>query len=316
MTPFSPPYHPHLHTNGSMTHPVILILNAMLAHKRVMFLGHGLPANQVARMVLSACAMASGCGQVLRGYTESSFPYANLASLDILEEFSGFVAGVTNPRFEELPMTWDVLCNIETGRVTVSKNLKSGSSVSSMRQSSDTSLGSLVKVEEDNTAGTPTAKMNATTKADCVDNQFMDDVSSANGRVSADHVDTRGDRESLWRVKYPTPVHRLCQSLRPHRRFPGIHAHWHDQDRVPVRALSRRNVGEWCGVRRRCRETEGNVGEWTSGGRVAEDEELQAVCKGGRDRSASVLMFRTGRSTMRHARLQSLMCSTRSRDYG
>ncbi|WVF69207.1 hypothetical protein IAT40_003983 [Kwoniella sp. CBS 6097] len=205
--PFPAPFHPHLHTNGSLTHPIILILNAMLAHKRVMFLGHGLPANQVARMVLAACALGSGCGQVLRGVTSSAFPYANLASLDILEEFSGFVAGVTNPRFEELPTTWDVLCNLETGKVTVSKNLQSGGGgasggigggggggggggsgagvgvgVGSMKsgRSSETSLnGSIVKVEDDPMAGTPQAKMNSAAKADCVDNQFMEEILAA-----------------------------------------------------------------------------------------------------------------------------------------
>ncbi|WVO14083.1 hypothetical protein L204_101711 [Cryptococcus depauperatus] len=178
--PFPPPFHPHLHTNGAATHPVILILNALLAQKRVMFLGHGLPANQVARMVLAACALGSGCGQILRGMTQCAFPYANLASLDILEEFSGFVAGVTNPRFEELPTTWDVLCNLETGKVTVSKNLKSGSvSMGSIRsrRSSDTSLSaSIVRVDEDNSMGTPAAKMVAQSKPDCVDNQFMEET--------------------------------------------------------------------------------------------------------------------------------------------
>lgn len=132
-------------------------------------------------MVLAACAMGSGCGQVLRGMTECAFPYANLASLDILEEFSGYVAGVTNPRFEELPMTWDVLCNLETGKVTVSKNLRSASvSVGSIRssRSSETSLSaSIVKVDDDNTTGTPQTKRASVSRADCVDNQFMDEVS-------------------------------------------------------------------------------------------------------------------------------------------
>ncbi|WWC88583.1 uncharacterized protein L201_003495 [Kwoniella dendrophila CBS 6074] len=213
ITPFPPPYHSYLHTNGSLTHPIILILNAILSNKRIMFLGHGLPANQVARMVLSACALGSGCGQVLRGLTSIAFPYANLASLDILEEFhSGFIAGVTNPRFEELPQTWDILCNLETGKITVSKNLQSSttstsssnsnntstangslssrenhsSHVGSMRsgRSSETSLGgnsSIIKVEDDpNTiSNTPQAKMNSTAKADCIDNQFMDEILSA-----------------------------------------------------------------------------------------------------------------------------------------
>lgn len=180
--PFQPPFHAHLHTNGANTHPIILILNALLANKRVMFLGYGLPANQVARMVLAACALGSGCGQVLRGMTECAFPYANLASLDILEEFSGYVAGVTNPRFEELPMTWDVLCNLETGKVTVSKNLKSASvsmgSIGSGRSSETSLSASIVKVDDDNTMGTPQTKMVSVSKADCVDNQFMDEVSS------------------------------------------------------------------------------------------------------------------------------------------
>ena len=178
---FPPPFHPYLHTNGSMTHPVMLILNAMLAHKRVIFLGHGMSANQVARVVLAACALASGCGQVLRGMTESAFPYANLASLDILEEFSGFVAGVTNPRFEQLPHTWDVLCNLETGKVTVSRDLKGGS-IGSMKsgRSSETSLAnSIVRVDDDPQAPTPAAKMNLAARVDSLDNQFMDDVSDS-----------------------------------------------------------------------------------------------------------------------------------------
>lgn len=35
----------------------------------------------------------------------------------------GFIAGVTNPRFEEL-RCWDVLCNIETGQIIVHKNIE------------------------------------------------------------------------------------------------------------------------------------------------------------------------------------------------
>ena len=155
----------------------MLILNAMLAHKRILFLGHGQPANNVAGMVLAACAMASGCGQVLRGLAESAFPYANLASLDILEEFGGFVAGVTNPRFEELTHTWDVLCNLETGRVTVSKDLKSGSTPRGSRVSDVSLSGSMVKVDDDSAPNTPAVKMSASSRPDCTDNQFIEEAS-------------------------------------------------------------------------------------------------------------------------------------------
>lgn len=179
VTPFPPPFHPALHTNGAYTHPVFLIFNAMLAHKRVIFLGHGRPANQVARMVLAACAMVSGCGQVLRGFTESAFPYANLASLDVLEEFPGFVAGVCNPRFEELPGTWDVLCNLETGRVTVSKELPMPPPAAKLDIRDMVSEKSVSTTGKDEDAAMAMGKVNSVSKADCLDNQFVEEILSA-----------------------------------------------------------------------------------------------------------------------------------------
>jgi hypothetical protein len=118
--PFAPPFHPQLHTAGAFTHPIILLLNALLTQKRIIFLGHGQPAGHVANFVLSACALTA---PVLRGFAERAFPYSNLAGLEMLEEVPGYIAGVTNPRFEDLPHTWDLLCNLETGKITVSKAL-------------------------------------------------------------------------------------------------------------------------------------------------------------------------------------------------
>lgn len=181
-SPFPGPYHSWLHTNGPHTHPIILIFNAILCHKRVMFLGHGLPANHVARMVLAACAMVTGSGQVLRGITETAFPYTNLASLEVLEQFDGFVAGTCNPRFEELPQTWDVLCNLETGKVTVSKELR--------RLGGDDSIPStLLRGEEQDIL---TSKQLQSMTKDCIDNQFMEEIMSATTQHYGEgHIRTR-----------------------------------------------------------------------------------------------------------------------------
>lgn len=81
---FTHPNHPHLDTSGPLTHPVILLLNALLTQKRIIFLGYGHPSGEVANYVLAACAMGSGCGTVLKGFTERAFPYANLTSVDDL----------------------------------------------------------------------------------------------------------------------------------------------------------------------------------------------------------------------------------------
>jgi hypothetical protein len=78
----SGPLHPHLHSNGSLTHPIILLSNALVTGKRIIFLGHNRPAGQVSSYVLSACALGSGCGIILRGFIERAFPYANLLNRD------------------------------------------------------------------------------------------------------------------------------------------------------------------------------------------------------------------------------------------
>ncbi|KAJ2659745.1 hypothetical protein IWW48_003346 [Coemansia sp. RSA 1200] len=115
--------HPHLESSGQYTHPIILLMNGLLTQKRVIFLGHGKPAGEVSNYVLSAVAFGSGGGGILRGFANRAFPYTNLTNLDTLLSFPGYIAGVTNPAFEEHPEWWDLLCNINTGKITVSPAL-------------------------------------------------------------------------------------------------------------------------------------------------------------------------------------------------
>lgn len=118
----SGPVHPHLHTNGPSTHPIIVLFNALITQKRVIFLGYGQPANTVASYVLAACALGSGCGVVLQGFAARAFPYTNLLNLDDLEKVPGYIAGVTNPRFEDLH-AWDLFLNVESGQIKVAKDI-------------------------------------------------------------------------------------------------------------------------------------------------------------------------------------------------
>ncbi|ROT38560.1 spindle pole body interacting protein [Sodiomyces alkalinus F11] len=112
------PLHPHLTTNGPNTHPIVVLVNALLTQKRVIFLGHNMPSGDVAEAVLAACALASG--GTLRGFTRHAFPYTDLTKVDDLLRVPGFIAGVTNPTFEMHPEWWDVLCDLPSGRVKIS----------------------------------------------------------------------------------------------------------------------------------------------------------------------------------------------------
>ncbi|MCJ1287768.1 hypothetical protein MMC26_007120 [Xylographa opegraphella] len=114
--------HPHLTTSGSYTHPVIVLVNAILTQKRIIFLGHNRPSGEVAEAVLAACALVSG--GVLRGFTRHAFPYTDLTKIDDLLKVPGFIAGVTNPAFANHPEWWDLLCDIPTGRMKISHRIE------------------------------------------------------------------------------------------------------------------------------------------------------------------------------------------------
>ncbi|KAF5855093.1 hypothetical protein ETB97_010058 [Aspergillus alliaceus] len=116
------PIHPHLTTSGPYTHPIIVLVNAMLTQKRVVFLGHNRPSGEVAEAVLAACALASG--GILRGFTRHAFPYTDLTKIDDLLKVPGFIAGVTNPTFANHPEWWDVLCDLPTGRMKISSHIE------------------------------------------------------------------------------------------------------------------------------------------------------------------------------------------------
>ncbi|OJD35357.1 protein mesa [Diplodia corticola] len=114
--------HPHLTTSGAYTHPIIVLVNALLTQKRIVFLGHNRPSGEVAEAVLAACALASG--GVLRGFTRHAFPYTDLTKIDDLIQVPGFIAGVTNPAFAHKPEWWDVLCDLPAGRMKISHKIE------------------------------------------------------------------------------------------------------------------------------------------------------------------------------------------------
>ncbi|MCJ1307840.1 hypothetical protein MMC25_001488 [Agyrium rufum] len=114
--------HPHLTTAGAYTHPIIVLFNALLTQKRIIFLGHNRPSAEVAEAVLAACALASG--GLLRGFTRHAFPYTDLSKKDDLLKVPGFLAGVTNPAFAFHQEGWDLLCELPTGRMKISSHIE------------------------------------------------------------------------------------------------------------------------------------------------------------------------------------------------
>ncbi|CAN9262208.1 hypothetical protein AA0118_g10248 [Alternaria tenuissima] len=117
--------HPHLTTSGAYTHPIIVLVNALLTQKRIIFIGHNQPSGEVAEAVLAACALASG--GILRGFVRHAFPYTDLTKVDDLLKVPGFIAGVTNPAFSYKPEWWDLICDLPTGRMKISNRIEAAS---------------------------------------------------------------------------------------------------------------------------------------------------------------------------------------------
>ncbi|KAN0131977.1 Docking domain of Afi1 for Arf3 in vesicle trafficking domain containing protein [Lactarius tabidus] len=184
------PLHPHLHSNGSLTHPIILLFNALVTGKRIIFLGHNRPAGQVSSYVLSACALGSGCGIILRGFIERAFPYANLTNRDEWESVPAYIAGVTNPIFESTG-SWDLLCDVGGGRMIVSKDIHSSHPHSGTQGGppslisrtgtlkAEASIGSEDELGRISGRDKEASRSDYTAKADSADNVFIEDIISA-----------------------------------------------------------------------------------------------------------------------------------------
>jgi len=95
---------------------LMTVFRALVQQKRIFFLGHNQPAEQVCLAVLSMPLMVC---PPLTNVLERCYPYTTLNNLDYLQ-VDGFIAGSTNPIFESHAEWWDVLCDLDTGKVLVS----------------------------------------------------------------------------------------------------------------------------------------------------------------------------------------------------
>ncbi|TBU25631.1 mesa protein [Dichomitus squalens] len=189
ITTMTGPLHPHLHTNGMLTPPVIVLFNALITGKRIIFLGHQKLAENVSNHVLAACALGSGCGVVLRGFIKRTFPYATLINREQWESIPGYIAGVTNPIFEDVG-SWDLLCDISTNRMVVHKDIYMNhpatwtpSSNQLILRTGTMKAESSVGTEEDvvrvQTKEGAQQKPELTARPDSADNVFVEDILSA-----------------------------------------------------------------------------------------------------------------------------------------
>ena len=102
---------------------IMIIFNAIMMEKRVIFLGFNCSMEELCKIVLAAACMVS---PPLPDILHRVFPYTNLLYLDFTK-LPSYIVGVSNPMFENRTEWWDLLCNIQTGKVTI--NPRSGADI-------------------------------------------------------------------------------------------------------------------------------------------------------------------------------------------
>eukprot|EP01083_Nonionella_stella_P141388 435524_1 len=97
---------------------LMIVYNAILTEKRILFLAHNQPTEQLCRSVFSCCSLVC---PPFPNLMDRIYPYCSLTALEFLEK-PGFIAGVSNPIFEGREEWWDVLVNVATGEVRLSSS--------------------------------------------------------------------------------------------------------------------------------------------------------------------------------------------------
>ena len=115
----------------------MILYNAIIRKQRIMFVGYGQAARDIAQMVFSTISLVT---LVQPEVIKRTFPYATLTDLSFLE-VPGYISGSTNPMFEQKDSWWDLLCVLDlpndTGKV-ISKNVAAGHTGSAAPLSNNT----------------------------------------------------------------------------------------------------------------------------------------------------------------------------------
>ncbi|KAJ3401467.1 hypothetical protein HDU80_005979 [Chytriomyces hyalinus] len=124
----SAPYywHPHL-DSGARTHPLIFLMNALLTDKRIVFVGCGRSANEISNYVFAASSFGSGGGLVLSSLLDRTFGIVGAKEIQDLQPLmTGFVAGTADESIEQRHELWDIMLDINSGKITVSPQIRMG----------------------------------------------------------------------------------------------------------------------------------------------------------------------------------------------
>lgn len=109
---------------GAATPPIIVLINAMLTGKRILFVSYESSAGEIIDHVLVALKLFTGGGiltDVLTNY--NVFPMIDVSKVDLLAECDSFLAGTINPFFKNNDSLWDLLYDLDSNEFHISSKI-------------------------------------------------------------------------------------------------------------------------------------------------------------------------------------------------
>ena len=101
------------------------IYDGILNDQKIIFVGGpNTSCSKLSRLVFSTLAMV---GPLAFGFIKRLHPYRNLYDLDFLKN-KNCIYAVTNPIFKTKTKDWDILCEVETGKIAISSDYEKKSS--------------------------------------------------------------------------------------------------------------------------------------------------------------------------------------------
>ena len=92
----------------------ITLVNEVLCGRRVMLLSYQKSAGELCSVVMAAASLVL---PVAKGYLSKVFPYSSLTCMSDWNQLPSCLVGVTNPMFEHRKEWWDVLCDLDSGKI-------------------------------------------------------------------------------------------------------------------------------------------------------------------------------------------------------
>ncbi|KAK6459235.1 stabilization of polarity axis-domain-containing protein [Scheffersomyces xylosifermentans] len=108
---------------GLQTPPIIILINALLTGKKIIFLSYDNSSGYIIDHVLLTLKLITG-GGILSGFLTNYnvFPIMDVSKIDLLEECDSYIAGTINPFFKNNDKLWDLLYDLDANEFHISSH--------------------------------------------------------------------------------------------------------------------------------------------------------------------------------------------------